>query len=106
MKVDISSYATSPEILGYFKDIVETHHLGGFVKLNHRVLGAWWNNEVGEWKIKIQNGDNPNSIFYDTGHILINATGVLKYSTLSTRLLIDILLIFNQQLEMASRARG
>ncbi len=46
--------------------------------MEHRVQGAWWNDEKGEWKIKIQPGGNPDAAFYDTGDILINATGVLK----------------------------
>jgi hypothetical protein len=58
--------------------MVEAHNLSGFAKLEHRVVGAWWNDEVGEWKIKVQPGDNPEDAFYDTGHVLINATGVLK----------------------------
>lgn len=73
-----NSYSTSQEILGYFKEIVAKHNLSGFAKLNHRVLGAWWNDDLGEWKIKVQPGDDPHKAFFDTGHILINATGVLK----------------------------
>jgi cation diffusion facilitator CzcD-associated flavoprotein CzcO len=73
-----SSYSGSPEILGYFKEVVATHGLARFAKLNHRVLGAWWNDESGKWKIKVQPGDSPEDSFFDTGDILINATGVLK----------------------------
>ncbi|KAI9745058.1 MAG: hypothetical protein M1818_001336 [Claussenomyces sp. TS43310] len=73
-----SFYANSQEILAYFNDVVAAHNLEGFVKLNHRVIGAWWNEELGEWKIKIQPGDNADAAFYDSGHILINATGVLN----------------------------
>jgi cation diffusion facilitator CzcD-associated flavoprotein CzcO len=73
-----SYYATSQEILGYFKDIVKKHNLEGYVKMNHRVNGAWWNDETGEWKIKVQPGDDPKDAFYDIGDVLINATGVLK----------------------------
>ena len=73
-----SYYATSQEILGYFKEIVAEHNLKGFVKMQHRVVGAWWDEEKGEWRVKIQPGENPEEAFYDTGNILINATGVLK----------------------------
>ncbi|OCK80948.1 FAD/NAD(P)-binding domain-containing protein [Lepidopterella palustris CBS 459.81] len=78
-KPDWSSYyATSPEILGYFQDVVEKHDLTKFARLNHRVIGAWWNEVDGKWKIKVQRGDDPNDVFEDTGDVLINATGVLN----------------------------
>jgi len=58
--------------------MVEAHNLSGFAKLDHRVVGAWWNDDIGEWKIKVQPSDKPEDAFFDTGHVLINATGVLK----------------------------
>ncbi|KIW85166.1 hypothetical protein Z517_00556 [Fonsecaea pedrosoi CBS 271.37] len=73
-----SYYATSQEILGYFKDIVDKHHMQGFVKLRHAVSGAWWNEETGKWKIKITPNGNEEAAFYDEGEVLINATGVLN----------------------------
>jgi cation diffusion facilitator CzcD-associated flavoprotein CzcO len=73
------SYAGSIEILGYFKDIVTAHNLACFAKLSHRVVGAWWDEELGEWKIKVQPGEDADAAFYDRGDILINASGVLKY---------------------------
>jgi len=79
-KPDWSSYyATSPEILGYFKDVVDAHDLGRFAKLNHRVVGAWWNDESGKWRIKVQPNDDEAQSFYDEGDVLINATGVLNH---------------------------
>ncbi|OAL38360.1 hypothetical protein AYO20_02419 [Fonsecaea nubica] len=66
------------EILGYFKDIVDKHHMQGFVKLRHAVSGAWWNEETGKWKIKIIPNGNEKAAFYDEGEVLINATGVLN----------------------------
>jgi cation diffusion facilitator CzcD-associated flavoprotein CzcO len=73
-----TSYSSSQEILSYFKDVVAKHDLLQFAKLNHRVLGAWWNDEVGKWNIKVQPGDNAEDAFFDTGDVLVNATGVLK----------------------------
>lgn len=79
-KPDWSSYYSgSAEILDYFKDVVEKHNLSGFAKLNHKVLGAWWSDQTGSWTIKVQRNDDPSDTFYDEGHVLINATGVLKY---------------------------
>jgi cation diffusion facilitator CzcD-associated flavoprotein CzcO len=65
--------------LGYFKDIVQKHNLEKYVKRYHRVVGAWWNDDTGKWKLKIQPGDAPENAFYDEGDILISATGVLKF---------------------------
>lgn len=79
-KPDWSSYyATSQEILGYFKEMVEQHGLAGFAKLNHRVVGAWWNEDTGKWRLKVQPGEAPGGAFYDEGDVLINATGVLNH---------------------------
>lgn len=46
--------------------------------MEHKVSGAWWDDDKGEWKIKVEPVGKPDQAFYDTGHILINATGVLK----------------------------
>jgi cation diffusion facilitator CzcD-associated flavoprotein CzcO len=75
---DSHSYASAPEILGYFKDIVEKHKLEKYVKRNHEVVGAWWRDDIGKWKLKVRPNGNPEKEFYDEGEILINATGVLK----------------------------
>ncbi|KAL2837716.1 putative dimethylaniline monooxygenase [Aspergillus pseudoustus] len=79
-KPDWSSYyAGSEEILEYFKDVVETHDLARFVKLDHSVVGAWWDGGKGKWKVKVQpNRKNEEQAFYDEGDVLINATGVLN----------------------------
>ncbi|KAL5338350.1 hypothetical protein BJX70DRAFT_202212 [Aspergillus crustosus] len=70
-------YAGQEEILGYLEDVVRVHRLAGFVKLGHRVSGAWWDDEQGKWKVEVspENG----GVFYDEGDILINATGVLNH---------------------------
>lgn len=75
----VGSYATGPEILGYFKDVVEKFNLMEFAKLNHTVVGAWWDDARGQWKVKIQPNDKPEEeAFFDYAHVLVNATGVLK----------------------------
>jgi cation diffusion facilitator CzcD-associated flavoprotein CzcO len=72
------SYSSAQEFLAYFKEIVAKYNLEKFVKLNHRVIGAWWNEETGKWKIKVQPGNELDKAFFDEGDILINATGLLK----------------------------
>lgn len=73
------SYATGGEILEYFKKVVADHGLDGFARLGHKVVGAWWEEEKGQWKVKIEPQGKPEAAFFDYGHCLINATGVLKY---------------------------
>ncbi|KAL2836227.1 putative dimethylaniline monooxygenase [Aspergillus pseudodeflectus] len=71
-------YAGSEEILEYFKDVVRTHDLGKFVKLSHSVVGAWWDEHRGKWRVRVQPGEEGTEAFEDEGDVLINATGVLN----------------------------
>ncbi|RYC60707.1 hypothetical protein CHU98_g5505 [Xylaria longipes] len=73
-----SYYAKSQETLAYLKSVVAHHNLDTCVKYNHRLTGAWWEQEKGRWKIRIQPIGNPNAEFFDYAEILINATGVLN----------------------------
>ena len=72
------SYSTAPEILQYFKTLAEKHDLLKYVRLSHKVVGAWWQEEQQEWLLKIQRGDDPSDVFEDRCNILVNASGVLK----------------------------
>lgn len=77
-KSDFSEYyASSQEILGYLKEVVEKHDLAKYAKLNHRVVGAWWLEGEGKWKIEVHPGDS-DTTFFDYGEVLINASGVLN----------------------------
>ncbi|KAI1474598.1 putative dimethylaniline monooxygenase [Daldinia eschscholtzii] len=73
-----SYYVSQKEILDYLHHAVSHHNLDTGVKLNHRVTGAWWEQDKGRWKVEIQPNDDPDSKFYDYSEILINATGVLN----------------------------
>jgi cation diffusion facilitator CzcD-associated flavoprotein CzcO len=74
------SYSTAPEILAYFKKLAEKYNLLKYVRLSHRIVGAFWQEETQEWLVKIQRGDNPDDVFEDRCNILVNASGVLKYA--------------------------
>lgn len=74
------SYATAQEILQYFKTIADEYGLRKYIKLNHKVVGASWNEEDQEWHVKIQRGDNPEDVIDDKCNVLVNASGVLKYA--------------------------
>lgn len=55
------------------------HGLERFAKLNHKVVGAYWDEETSHWKVKVEPDGRPEYTFFDYSDILINATGVLKY---------------------------
>lgn len=72
------SYSGAPEILQYFKDVAEKYDLNKYIRLNHRVVGAYWKEEDQMWHVKIQKGDDPHAIIEDKANIFVNASGVLK----------------------------
>lgn len=47
-----------------------------YIKLQHKIVSATWNNEQGVWEVRVQKPDG--SEFTDTCHVLINGGGVLK----------------------------
>ncbi|KAH8203068.1 hypothetical protein TruAng_002796 [Truncatella angustata] len=73
-----NNYAPAQETLAYLKEVVAHHNLDTSVKYNHRLTGAWWEQDQNRWKVKVQPNDDPASEFFDYSDILINATGVLN----------------------------
>jgi cation diffusion facilitator CzcD-associated flavoprotein CzcO len=65
--------------LEYFKNLADKHQLRKYIRLNHKVVGAWWKEETQEWHVKIQRGDDVNDIIDDKCNVLVNASGVLKF---------------------------
>ncbi|KAH8594222.1 hypothetical protein B0O99DRAFT_514343 [Bisporella sp. PMI_857] len=70
-------YAGSEEIYNYFNDFAKKYHLGQYVKLEHQVTGAYWNNEFGGYDVTVRNLTNGRD-FRTNCDILINAGGVLN----------------------------
>lgn len=70
-------YSESPEIWRYFKDVVDKHGLIKYVKLEHKIVGAYWKPEDGVWEVRVQRPDGTE--FVDTCNVLVNGGGVLKY---------------------------
>ncbi|KAI0198402.1 hypothetical protein F4808DRAFT_462870 [Astrocystis sublimbata] len=78
-KTDWSSvYASSKEIYQYFRDFGNKYDLNQYVRLQHQVVGAYWNNERGQYDIKVQDTAKDKTIT-DHADILINAGGVLNH---------------------------
>lgn len=80
----ILSYSGAPEILAYFKNVAKKHNLMKYIKLNHKVVGAFWDEDQRMWNVRIQRGDDSDGIFEDKAHIFINASGVLKCVLISS----------------------
>ncbi|KAJ4247535.1 hypothetical protein NW762_013215 [Fusarium torreyae] len=73
-----SFYSSAPEILQYFKDVAEKYDLNKYIRLNHKVVGAFWDEDAQKWHVRIQRGDDPQDVFEDEAHIFVNASGVLN----------------------------
>jgi cation diffusion facilitator CzcD-associated flavoprotein CzcO len=71
-------YSSGHEIWKYLRGIVEKYELMRYIKLEHKVTKAEWDDQEGTWKVSIQKADG--SIFEDWCNVLLNAGGILKYS--------------------------
>ncbi|CAK4033646.1 steroid monooxygenase [Lecanosticta acicola] len=70
-------YSSAPEILAYFKKVATDHDLLKYMKLSHRVIGAIWDEDRGQWNVEVQNLVS-GEILHDRCNVLINASGVLN----------------------------
>jgi cation diffusion facilitator CzcD-associated flavoprotein CzcO len=70
-----SYYSSAPEILSYFKEVVEKYNLGKYMRLNSKVIGCRWDEEQAKWFVKV---DQKGNVFEDSCDILVSATGVLN----------------------------
>lgn len=73
----ILSYSTWDEILQYFKGVAEKYELYKYIKLQHYVQDAKWDEDAGVWRIKVKNLQT-GEIVEDWGHIFVNGCGILK----------------------------
>ncbi|KAH8880511.1 cyclohexanone monooxygenase [Thozetella sp. PMI_491] len=69
-------YSSSEEIWQYFKDVSVKYNLEKYVKLNTKVESATWDEESGQYKLKIVASDGTQ--VDDWCDILISASGVLN----------------------------
>ncbi len=68
-------YSSGKEIYEYICSTTKKWNLDRDVKLNHRLLEAIWQEETGQWKCTIQNGERQWVEYTD---ILISGQGILK----------------------------
>ncbi|KAF6833534.1 flavin-binding monooxygenase [Colletotrichum musicola] len=69
-------YSGAPEILQYFKDVAEKYDLNKYIRLNHTVTGAFWDEDEQMWTVRVQRQDGTE--FEDKAHVFVNASGVLN----------------------------
>ena len=77
-KLDWSGvYASSREIFAYFNAFTEKYGLKQYIKTEHQVTGAYWNNATGGYDVKVQDIKAGQEISTHCD-ILINASGILN----------------------------
>jgi cation diffusion facilitator CzcD-associated flavoprotein CzcO len=72
------AYVGALELHNYFKGRADAYGMRQFVRLNHQVTRAEWDEDCGRWKLNIKDLEK-NDIITDEAEVLINATGFLKY---------------------------
>ncbi|KAF4120115.1 putative flavoprotein CzcO associated with the cation diffusion facilitator CzcD [Geosmithia morbida] len=77
-KLDWSAvYPPSKEIFEYFDGFANKYGLKQYIKTEHEMIGAYWNNSKGGWDVKVRNDAN-DVIITDHCDILVNASGILN----------------------------
>ena len=69
-------YAPSWEIRDYLTGAAKKYGADRFIKLQHKVVEAAWNQEEGKWHVKVEKPDG--EVFEDTSDIVISARGNLN----------------------------
>jgi cation diffusion facilitator CzcD-associated flavoprotein CzcO len=71
-----SFYSKAEEIWQYFKDTAVKYGLEKYIKFEHKVECATWNEENGVWDLEIRTPDG--SLIRDSCEVLVNGTGILN----------------------------
>lgn len=59
------------------RDLADEHDLMRYMRLNHEVVGAYWDQTVGKWQVTVKN-TRTGKKFTDECDVLLNGSGVLK----------------------------
>ncbi|KAI1628632.1 hypothetical protein EDD37DRAFT_684368 [Exophiala viscosa] len=70
-------YSYAPEIWQYLRDVCERFDLLKYMKLNHEVKSADWDDESATWTVRVEDLST-GEIIIDTAEVLINGTGILN----------------------------
>ncbi|KAI3621856.1 flavin-binding [Moniliophthora roreri] len=72
-------YAPGREILEYLESVVDKYKIMPYIKLQHCLTCARWNEETGKWHLTIRrSGPGDTSEFEDTADVLFTAMGSLS----------------------------
>ncbi|EME39601.1 hypothetical protein DOTSEDRAFT_56930 [Dothistroma septosporum NZE10] len=73
-------FSYAPDIWKYLDKVCNTFDLRKYMTFNTEVIGAYWNEEKGEWNVKLRQngpGQEPRE-FEETCHLLLHGTGILN----------------------------
>ncbi|KAF9869370.1 monooxygenase [Colletotrichum karsti] len=70
-------YPPAPEIREYFENFARKYSLFQYIKLQHQVVGAYWNPKDGGYDVHVKDIQTGNTIV-DHADILVNAGGILN----------------------------
>ncbi|CAK4031912.1 FAD NAD(P)-binding domain-containing [Lecanosticta acicola] len=70
-------YAGSGEIFNYFDDFAHKYGLHQYVRTDHKVTGAFWNDENAGWDISVKDMSSGKDLL-DQCDIIVNASGILN----------------------------
>lgn len=72
-------YAGAPEILEYWKRVVEKYNVRKHIRFSHKCVEAQWDETRSKWMVKLERIDQDGSpIVVDEGDVLITGTGILN----------------------------
>lgn len=69
-------YASAEEIFAYFKGLAVDYDLLKYVRLEHNVVSANWNDETAKWHVIVRGPDGKD--VEDTCDVFVNASGFLS----------------------------
>ncbi|KAI1773983.1 FAD/NAD(P)-binding domain-containing protein [Hypoxylon cercidicola] len=70
-------FSPAPEIEEYLTRIFEEEHMMDSIKLRHKVVGAWWDENRGLWDISVLNLETGEE-FKDQANFLVDGSGILN----------------------------
>jgi cation diffusion facilitator CzcD-associated flavoprotein CzcO len=70
-------YARGEEIFSFYRGLAEDYGVYEKTKFEHKVTGARWMSETGQWEVTVENLKTGETIV-DAGNVLLNCGGVLN----------------------------
>jgi cation diffusion facilitator CzcD-associated flavoprotein CzcO len=73
-------YVGGVEIHAYLKSVAQKHSIEKYIKYDHRLVTAIWNEVTGKWDLEIETieANGEASIIRRSCHVLLNASGLLN----------------------------